>query len=55
MAIDEVLADLKQKIDEKLPQGTTISSVEFEGPQLVMYTENPWSFADNGNIVRNLA
>ncbi|MFA0822301.1 MAG: beta-CASP ribonuclease aCPSF1 [Methanomethylovorans sp.] len=55
MAIDEVLADLKQKIDEKLPKGTTISSVEFEGPQLVMYTENPWSFADNGNIVRNLA
>lgn len=32
MAIDEVLADLKQKIDEKLPKGTTISSVEFEGP-----------------------
>ncbi|WP_445475730.1 beta-CASP ribonuclease aCPSF1 [Methanococcoides methylutens] len=55
MAIEDVLSDLKKKIEEKVPDGTTISSVEFEGPQLVVYTEDPKSFADNGHIVRNLA
>jgi len=55
MAIEEVLSDLKTKIEDKLPAGTTISNIEFEGPQLVIYTEEPRKFADNGNIVRNLA
>lgn len=55
MAIEDVLSDLTKKIEDKLPSGTTISNVEFEGPQLVVYTEEPRKFADNGNIVRNLA
>ncbi|KGK98595.1 hypothetical protein LI82_06905 [Methanococcoides methylutens] len=55
MAIEDVLSDLKKKIEEKVPDGTTITSVEFEGPQLVVYTEDPKNFADNGHIVRNLA
>lgn len=38
-----------------MPSDTTISNVEFEGPQLVVYTEEPRKFADNGNLVRNLA
>lgn len=55
MAIEDVLSDLKKKIEEKVPEGTTITSVEFEGPQLVVYTEDPKQFADNGHVVRNLA
>ena len=55
MAIEDLLAELKTKIEDKLPAGTTISNVEFEGPQLVVYTEEPRKFADNGNIVRTLA
>ncbi|NPE28979.1 beta-CASP ribonuclease aCPSF1 [Methanococcoides sp. SA1] len=55
MAIEDVLADLKKKIEEKVPENTTITSVEFEGPQLVVYTEDPKNFADNGQIVRTLA
>ncbi len=55
MAIEDVLSDLKKKIEEKLPADTSISSVEFEGPLLVLYTEDPKKFANNGNVVRNLA
>jgi len=55
MTVEEVLSDLKKKIEDKLPAGTTISNVDFEGPQLVVYTEEPKKFADNGNIVRGLA
>lgn len=55
MAIDDVLADLRNKIEKNLPEGVTISGVSFEGPQLVLYTEEPKKFADDGNIIRNLA
>jgi len=55
MAIDDVLDDLRAKIDKNLPDGVTISGVSFEGPQLVLYTEEPKKFADDGNIIRNLA
>lgn len=55
MSVDEVLADLKVKILKRLPPGVTISQVEFEGPELVIYTPEPKKFADNGDIVRNLA
>ncbi|MEA1984813.1 MAG: beta-CASP ribonuclease aCPSF1 [Euryarchaeota archaeon] len=55
MVIEDVLAELKTKIENKLPSSITISDVEFEGPQLVVYTKEPKKFADNGNIVRDLA
>ncbi|MCL7415053.1 MAG: beta-CASP ribonuclease aCPSF1 [ANME-2 cluster archaeon] len=55
MSVDDVLADLKIKIKKKLPAGVTISQVEFEGPELVIYTPEPKKFADNGDIIRNLA
>lgn len=55
MVIEDILEQLKTKIEKNLPQGVTISEVEFEGPQLVIYTEEPRKFADDGNIVRNLA
>jgi len=55
MAIDDVLDDLRSKIEKNLPDGVTISGVSFEGPQLVLYTEEPKKFADDGNIIRNLA
>ncbi len=55
MGIEDVLSDLKTKIRDKLPKGVTISDIEFEGPELVLYTTDPKSFADNGDIIRSLA
>lgn len=55
MSVEQVLEELKQKIITKLPSGVTISHIEFEGPELVVYTPEPKKFADNGDIIRNLA
>ena len=55
MSVEQVLDELKVKITKKLPVGVTISNVEFEGPELVIYTPEPKKFADNGDIIRNLA
>lgn len=55
MSVEQVLDELKVKIKKKLPPGVTISQVDFEGPELVIYTPEPKKFADNGDIIRNLA
>ena len=55
MSVEQVLEELKAKITKKLPAGVTLSHVEFEGPELVIYTPEPKKLADNGDVIRNLA
>ncbi len=55
MTIEDLLSDLKKKIEDRLPRGITVSHLEFEGPQLVIYTMEPRQFADNGDMIRWLA
>jgi len=55
MLIEERLKELKDKINEKVPGGITVTQVEFEGPELVIYTDDPKRLADDGEIIRNLA
>lgn len=55
MSVEEVLNELKVRVQEALPKGITISNMEFEGPELVLYTNEPRKFADNGDILRTLA
>ncbi len=55
MLIDERLKELHAKINKKIPAGITVSSVEFEGPELVLYTDDPKAFADEADLIRILA
>ena len=41
MLIEERLKELKDKINEKVPRGINVTQVEFEGPELVIYTDDP--------------
>jgi len=40
MLPEETLAELKKRIVELLPSKVNINGVEFEGPELVIYTED---------------
>lgn len=55
MSTEDVLEELRSKIEKNLPPEVSITGVGFEGPQLVLYTAEPRKFADDGNIIRNLA
>ncbi|MCE5299182.1 MAG: beta-CASP ribonuclease aCPSF1 [Methanoregulaceae archaeon] len=55
MLIEDRLKELKTKINEKVPPGITVSEVEFEGPELVIYTDDPKRFADEADLIRILA
>ena len=55
MLIEDRLKELKNKIDERIPPGITVSEVEFEGPELVIYTDDPKRFADEADLIKILA
>jgi len=55
MLIEERLKELKDKINEKVPKGISVSEVEFEGPELVIYTDDPKKFADQADLIKILA
>ena len=54
-SVEDVLKEIEEKIKELLPPNVVITSIEFEGPELVIYTKDPQSFAEGGNLVRKLA
>ena len=55
MSVEEVLFELKRKVQSKLPSDINVTGLEFEGPELVIYTDDPKKLADDGDIIRNLA
>jgi len=55
MSAEGKLSELKKRIKEILQEDVSISGVEFEGPELVIYTEDTLKFVDDGAMVRTLA
>ena len=55
MSVEEVLLELKRRVQSKLPPNINVTGIEFEGPELVIYTDDPRRLADDGEIVRSLA
>ncbi|MEF8853247.1 MAG: KH domain-containing protein, partial [Haloarculaceae archaeon] len=53
--VDQQLDDIEETIVSEVPGDITITDVTYEGPELVVYTRDPKTFASNGNLIRNLA
>ena len=55
MLIEDRLKELRDKINERVPAGIRVTEVEFEGPELVIYMDDPKRFADEADLIRVLA
>mgnify|MGYP000176886944 FL=1 len=53
--VDQKLEEIEETIHNEVPAGISISDVAFEGPELVIYTRDPKTFAQDGDLVRRLA
>ncbi|MEM4261393.1 MAG: beta-CASP ribonuclease aCPSF1 [Candidatus Diapherotrites archaeon] len=51
----EYLKQVKDIVNETIPKEAGITSVELEGPEIAIYTENPKAFHDNESYVKDLA
>jgi KH/beta-lactamase-domain protein len=53
--VEQQLEDLQAEIKSEVPNDISISDVQYEGPELVVYTRDPKKFAQNGDLIRKLA
>ena len=55
MQIDDALNDIRQTITQGLPSSSMVTSVEFEGPEIAVYSKNPKVLLEDGGFVKELA
>ncbi|MCI0480824.1 MAG: beta-CASP ribonuclease aCPSF1, partial [Candidatus Dadabacteria bacterium] len=55
MTLEKILEEAMKEIRKVVPDNIEITSIDFEGPIIVIYTKNMDKFADNNDIVRQLA
>ncbi|MCG3220130.1 MAG: beta-CASP ribonuclease aCPSF1 [Candidatus Heimdallarchaeota archaeon] len=55
MSYKEVLDRTIKEIHEELPKNSEISKIEFEGPEVAVYSRNPRVLVDDETIVKDLA
>ncbi|RLF27529.1 MAG: beta-CASP ribonuclease aCPSF1 [Thermoplasmata archaeon] len=55
MTVEDVLREISGRIRGFIPPSIDVSDVEFEGALLVIYTTTPEKFAENKNLVKQLA
>jgi len=55
MLIESVLSDLKNLIIENLPENVDITNIEFEGPEIALYSKNPKILLESREIVKVIA
>ncbi|GGL63125.1 beta-CASP ribonuclease aCPSF1 [Halocalculus aciditolerans] len=53
--VEKQLDDLKETIASEVPPDISVTEVKYEGPEVVVYTRDPRKFAEDGDLVRNLA
>ena len=49
------IQEIKTIIIQRLPKRVQVAKVEFEGPEVVIYTKNPEIITENGDLIRDLA
>ena len=45
---EETLNEIKEQILSKTPPSADITEIEFEGPEVAVYSRNPQILVDNG-------
>jgi len=55
MSVESVLSEAEKIIKKLVPDSIEITEIDFEGPVFVIYTKNLEEFAENNDIVRQLA
>ncbi|PSQ58889.1 MAG: beta-CASP ribonuclease aCPSF1 [Halobacteriales archaeon SW_9_67_25] len=53
--VDHQLEEIRAEITSEVPSDITITEVTYEGPELVVYTRDPRTFARKGDLIRQLA
>jgi KH/beta-lactamase-domain protein len=50
LAIEDPLEEFRQKLQKSLPKDAEVTKIEFEGPEIAIYTRNPRDFSEHMDI-----
>jgi len=53
--VSQQLDQIEATITDEIPSKISVTSVTYEGPELVIYTRHPKEFAQDGDLIRSLA
>ncbi|MCK5559275.1 MAG: beta-CASP ribonuclease aCPSF1, partial [Thermoplasmata archaeon] len=55
MDTESIINEVKRLIKTIVPKRIKITNIDIEGPELVIYTKNIEEFAENNDLVKDLA
>lgn len=55
MSDDTTNSDLHERVRDEVPSYLDVSDIQYEGPELVIYTDTPREFAQESNLIGSLA
>lgn len=55
MPIEDVLKKIREEVRAIIPEDIRITDIEFEGAELVIYTKDPEKFAEQADLIKQLA
>ncbi|MBN1110302.1 MAG: beta-CASP ribonuclease aCPSF1 [Methanomassiliicoccales archaeon] len=55
MSAEKILEEAREQVRKIVPSNITISSIDFEGPLVVIYTKDMEAFASGNDMIRQLA
>ena len=55
MPVEDILNRVREEIKAVIPASISITDIEFEGAELVIYTKDPEKFAEQNELIRELA
>jgi len=55
MSVESILNEAREVVRKVVPESATITKIDLEGPVVVIYTKSMEAFAENNDIVRQLA
>jgi len=55
LSSEEILKSIEKVVNETIPSGATITHIDFEGPEVVIYTRNPSLLVSDADLIKDLA
>jgi len=55
LSSEDILNNIAKEIKNSVPNGTIITNIDFEGPEVVIYTRNPSMLVSDADLIKELA
>jgi KH/beta-lactamase-domain protein len=55
LSSEDILKNIESMVNESIPTGAVITNIDFEGPEVVIYTRNPSMLVSDADLIKELA